>query len=177
MTDAREYGKALFLISEEDSTSDKILAQVKTADQLFSENPDYVKLLDSPAVPKEERTGLIDKAFLGFEECLINLIKIMTERRCVNQFGKAAEEFSSLYDRSRGIVRVEAITAVPMDKGHAAALTAKLTASLKKKVVLSNTVDPSILGGVKLRYAGVQLDGSIKTRLDKFEEALRSTVI
>ena len=177
MTDAREYGKALFLISEEDSTSDKILAQVKTAEQVFSANPDYVKLLDSPAVPKEERTGLIDKAFAGFDECLINLIKIMTERRCVACFDKAAAEYSALYDKSRGIERVEAITAVPLTDSHRAALTAKLSANLGKTVVLSNTVDPSILGGVKLRYAGVQLDGSIKTRLDKFEEALTNTVI
>ena len=46
-----------------------------------------------------------------------------------------------------------------------------------KTIILTNTVDPSILGGVKLRYLGVQLDGSVKTRLDKFEDALKNTVI
>ena len=30
---------------------------------------------------------------------------------------------------------------------------------------------------MKLRYSGVQLDGSVKTRLDKFEDALKNTVI
>lgn len=177
MTGAREYGKALFLISEEDSASDEILAQVKTAEQLFSANPEYAKLLDSPAVPKEERTGLIDKAFAGFNQNLINLIKIMTEARCVKHFDKAAEEYYSLYDQSRGIERVEAITAVPISKNQSDALVSMLSKALGKKIVLTNTVDPSILGGVKLRYGGTQLDGSVRTRLDKFEEALKDIVI
>ena len=56
-------------------------------------------------------------------------------------------------------------------------MTAKLTKTLSKTVVLNNIVDASILGGVKLRYGGVQLDGSVKTRLDKFEDALQRTVI
>ena len=31
MTDAKEYGRALFLITEEDSASDKVLSDVRTA--------------------------------------------------------------------------------------------------------------------------------------------------
>ena len=57
------------------------------------------------------------------------------------------------------------------------AIKAKLSAVLNKTIVIKNIVDPSILGGMKLRYSGVQLDGSVKTRLDKFEDALKNTVI
>ena len=177
MIDAKEYGKALFLITEEDRLSDKVLADLKTAERAFKENPDYVKLLDSPALSKEERVELAGKAFSGLNDSLINLIKIMTERRSVRLFVKAAEEFYSLYDDSRGILRVEAVTAVPLSEGQRKNMTAKLGASLGKTVILLNTVDPSILGGVKLRYSGTQLDGSVKTRLDKFEAALKNTVI
>ena len=177
MTGANEYGKALFLITEEDAVSDKVLADVKTAERAFKTNPDYVKLLDSPAVPKEERVELVDKAFSGLDERLCNLIKILTEKRAIHYFDKVAQAYYDLYDESRGILRVEAVTAIPLTEGQAATMTKKLSLSLGKTVVLKNTVDPSILGGVKLRYSDVQLDGSVKTRLDKFEEALKNTVI
>ncbi len=177
MTGVYEYGKALFLITEEDSASDKVLADVKTADSLFKAHPDYVKLLDSPAVSKDERVGLVDKAFSGLDERLLNLIKILTEKRMIRYFDKVAQAYYELYDESRGILRVEAVTAIPLTKEQSAAITKKLSLSLGKTVVLSNTVDKSILGGVKLRYSDVQLDGSVKTRLDKFEEALKQTVI
>lgn len=177
MTGIQEYGRALFLITEEDGVSDKVIDDVRVADGIFAKNPEYVRLLDSPAVPKDERVALVDRAFAGLDERLSNLIKILTERRVIHLFGKVAGEYYALYDESRGILRVEAVTAIPLTKEQSEAITRKLSLSLGKKIVLRNTVDRSILGGVKLRYADIQLDGSVKTRLDKFEEALKNTVI
>ena len=177
MTEANEYGRALFLITEEDGLSDKILNDVKTVERALNDNPDYVKLLDSPALSKEERVSLADTAFGRMDERLRNLIKILTERRSVHLFHSAANEYYALYDASRGIERVEAITAVPLSEGQRKSLTLRLGKTLGKTVILSNTVDPSTLGGVKLRYSGVQIDGSVKTRLDGFEKALKDTVI
>ncbi len=177
MTDAKEYGKALFLITEEDAISDKVLADVNTADSVLKANPEYIKLLNSPAISSAERVELVDKAFGGLNEHLCNLIKILTEKRSVQLFAKAAEAYSNLYDESRGIVRVEAVTAIPLTEAQSNAISAKLAASLHKTVIIKNTIDRSILGGVKLRYSDVQIDGSVKTRLDKFEDALKNTVI
>ena len=177
MIDAKEYGRALFLITEEENLSDKVLADVKIAEGVLKKNPDYVKLLDSPAVTKAERVDLADKAFGSLNESLLNLIKILIEKRDVRLFGKVAEEYYSLYDNSRGILRVEAVTAIPLSDSQRDAMTKKLQATLGKTVVLTNTVDKSTLGGVTLRYSGVQLDGSVKTRLNKFEQALKNTVI
>lgn len=177
MTGAQEYGKALFLITEEDGKTERVLADIKTAKAVFEKNPEYANLLDTPALPKDERVGLVDKAFSGLDESLVNLIKIVTERRIAHLFGKIADEYLALYDESRGIERVEAVTAVALTDAQKKALTEKLGRLTGKTVIVKNTVDRTILGGVKLRYSGVQLDGSVKTRLDKFEAALRDTVI
>ncbi len=177
MTEANEYGKALFMITEEESLSDKMLTDVRTAESIFKDNPDYIKLLSSPAIPKSERIELVDKAFSCLDINLCNLIKILVEKHAIHLFGKVAREYYGLYDESRGILRVEAITAVALTNEQHERMTEKLSKSLNKTVVLTNTVNRSILGGVTLRYSGVQIDGSVKTRLDKFEEALKNTVI
>ncbi len=177
MTDAKEYGRALFLITEEDSVSDTVLKDVKAAERILNENPDYIKLIDSPALAKSERVSLIHKAFGSIDERLLNLLKILAENRNLYLFKKAAQAYYAFYDESRGIVRVEAVTAVPLTRAQEQAISAKLGARVGKTFIVTNTVDPSILGGIKLRYSGIQLDGSVKTRLDKFEEALKNTVI
>ena len=89
----------------------------------------------------------------------------------------AVKAFCEDYDRTRGIERVEAVTAIAMSEEQLAAMKAKLEKITGKTIVIKSTVDPSILGGVKLRYMGVQLDGSVKTKLDSFSEALSNTVI
>lgn len=177
MSAANEYGRALFLITEEDGVSDKVLSDVKTVERIFKNNPEYIKLLCSPAVPKEERVELADKALSSIDWRLLNLIKILIENRQVHIFDKVAESYGNLYDQARGIVRVEAVSAVPLTEKQCEALTSKLSSELMKTVIIQNTVDPSILGGMKLRYCGIQLDGSVRTRLDKFEDALKNTVI
>ena len=57
------------------------------------------------------------------------------------------------------------------------AMKSKLGSITGKTIILKNTIDPSIIGGVKLRYSGIQLDSSIKTRLERFEHALKSVVL
>ena len=129
------------------------------------------------AVSKSEKLALIDEAFNPLCESVKNLIKILCEKHSVFFFSDVKKAFSSLYDNSRGIEHVEAVTAIAMSESQILRMTKKLSAMTGKKIILKNTVSPEILGGVKLRYAGIQLDGSVKTRLDKFEKSLKNTVI
>ena len=177
MTDAREYGNALFLISEEDGTTERTVVDVRCALELFRQNPDYQRLLDTPAVPKEERTSLIDKALTGLDQNLINLIKILAERHMAHAFPEAGRAYLEKYDTSRGILRAEAVTAVPLTDAQREKLAKNLSAKCGKRVTITNVIDPSILGGVKLRYGGTQLDDSVKTRLEAFEKSLANIVL
>ena len=104
-------------------------------------------------------------------------MKILAEKREAHSLIKVLEAYLSVYDEARGIERVEVISARPITDEQSARLKARLEAKTGKTIIVINTVDPSILGGIKLRYMGVQLDGSLKTRLDGFERALTETVV
>ena len=76
--------------------------------------------------------------------------------------------------RCNGIERVEAISAVSLTDAQRDSLVKKLTDMTGKRIILTNKVRPEILGGVILRYSGIQLDGSVKARLDTFSESLKN---
>ncbi len=173
----KEYGKALFMLTEETGSTETVLSDVLAAAEIFKENPAYVRLLDTPAITKSEKLALADEAFSTLDVSVLNLIKILCERHSTHAFGRVARTFLALYNDSRGIEEVEAVSAVQMSEEQILRMTEKLSAMTGKKIILKNTVSPEILGGVKLRYSGIQLDGSVKTRLDKFEASLKNTVI
>lgn len=177
MIDAKEYGKALFLLAEEDGTTDVVAEDLKIVQKLLRENPRYEKLLDTPAITKEEKLRLIDRAFLSLNENVLNLTKILCEKHSVYQFSRVADAYAVLCDESRGIMRAEVLTAVAMKEKQISALTARLSALTGKTVIIKNIVDPGVLGGVVLRYAGKQLDGSLKARLENFEKSIKEIVI
>ena len=177
MTDAKEYGRALFELAEESGNTEKLLVDVELVRDAFAANPKYKNLLDTPAVSKDEKLALIDSAFSCVDAYVVNLVKILCEKHSAHLFPKVAQSFFELYDEARGIERVEAITAVPMNDGQLEAMKNKLEAITKRTVIINNKVDKAILGGVVLRYSGVQLDGSIKTRLEDFKKSLSNIVM
>lgn len=177
MVNASEYGRALFMLTEETARTEIAVNDIKAVQKVLSENPEYVKLLDTPALPKEEKLLLIDKAFSKVDIYLVNLIKILCESHSVYIFDKTAEMFFELYDEARGIERVEAVTAIPLSDDQKKKLASKLAAITGKQIIIKNTVSKEILGGIQIRYSGKQIDGSVKTRLDSFEKSLKKIVI
>lgn len=172
-----EYAKALFMLAEEEGTSEKTLLDLRTAVAAIEENKSYLELLDTPALPKEEKLKLVDEAFVSLSESVINLIKILCEKRSSRLLPDILKEYEKLNDEKFGILRVEAVSARPMTKEQISSLKEKLEKEKNKTVVITNTVNPEILGGLKLRFSGIQLDGSLKTRLDKLEASLKNVIV
>ncbi len=177
MLNAEGYGEALFLLTEERATTENVLADIQTVVRLLAENPEYCNLADTPALSTEERVKLVGEAFEGLDGDLLSLLKILSENRALYAFPEVAEVFSARFDESRGIERVTCVTAVPMTEKQVEGVKSKLGKELGKKIVVTNTVDPSILGGMQLRYSGVQLDSSLKTSLEKIEKLVKTTIV
>ena len=174
MTGKNEYANALFMLACEENAHAQIKEDVDAVHLALSENPDYIKLLDTPALTKAEKLSLIEDAFSSLHYCVKNLLKILCEKHLVHTFKDVVSSFNGLYDEHCGIERAEAVTAIPLTNKQKDALSAKLSEMTGKKIILKNTVNPKILGGVMLRYSGIQLDGSVKTRLDNFAESLKN---
>ena len=64
-----------------------------------------------------------------------------------------------------------------MQERQKTALREKLAHITGKTVLLTNRTDPALVGGITLRYAGVQLDDSIRARLDKLRRSLSETIV
>ena len=174
MAGKNEYASAIFELALEDGIAEAVKDDLELLARLFKENPEYSKLLDTPALSKAERLALIDESLGRLNEYVKNLVKMLSEKHLSYTVLDVASDYTSLYDSHYGIERVEAVTAVKMTESQTEALIKKLSDMTGKKIVVKNTVDEKILGGVIIRYNEVQLDGSIKTRLDSFSEKLKN---
>ena len=137
----------------------------------------YTDTFFSFRISKKEKLALADEAFSSVDESVSNLIKILSERHIVATMPDVYKTYISLYNEDMGIEEVEVITAIALSEAQADAMKKKLAGITGKTIILKNTVDDKILGGVKLRYEGKQIDASLKTRLDGFAESLRNIII
>ena len=172
------YGEALYELALSENLIEEIRGQMLTLDESFQQEPDFLRLLCSPNLSKQERCQILDDSFRGrIHLYLLNFLKILTEKGYIKQFSSCCEMFTQLYNRDHNIVSVTAVTAVALSQKQTEALTQKLTRITGKNILLRNRVNPACLGGVRLDYDGQRLDGTVKKHLDRLRELLNNTVL
>ena len=175
---ARLYGGSMYDLAAEEQLTDTVLEQMQTIRQLFRENPDYVKLLSEPSIPKEERTKLLDTAFgTEAERYLVNFLKLLCERKILREFAGCCEEFIRRYNSAHGIAEAVVTSAVKLSETQMEALKAKLEKLSGKKVYLVQKTDASVLGGLRVELEGVQLDGTVQSRISGISKKLNELVV
>ena len=85
----------------------------------------------------------------------------------------AIAAFGALYARHIGVVAAEVVSAAPLGAAQLKAVKAGLREALGKDPELTARVDPSLLGGLKVKVGSRLFDASLKTRLDQMKFALK----
>ena len=172
------YGEALYTLAREEGLSQTILQQLKVLDSCFAAEPDFIRLLGAPNLPKAERCQILDDSFRGkIEPYLLNFLKILTEKGYMRHFSDCVDAYRELYNRDNGILPVTAVTAVPMTDKQVKALTMKLQQITGKRIELVSKLDPNVLGGMRLDYDGKRVDDTVAHRMDAVRNMLKNTVL
>ena len=172
------YGEALYTLALEEGLTGAIQAELNVLEQSFHQEPDFIRLLSSPNLSKQERCRILDDSFRGkLHIYVLNFLKILTEKGYMRHFFDCCKAFEESYNRDNGILPVTAITAVSLNPAQVEKLTAKLCQITGKQVKLHNRVDPEVLGGVRLDYDGKRLDDTVSHRLDAVRGLLKNTVL
>lgn len=175
---ANTYAEALFLLACEEDLDHAIGQQLSALRQAFAQEPDFIRLLSNPALPKEARCRILDDSFRDqVQPYVLNFLKILTEKGYMRHFDRCCQAYRDRYNEAHNILPVTATTALPLTDSQQQRLTAKLASLTGKTVELTNRLEPTVLGGVRLDYDGKQVDDTIAHRMDAVRSLLENTVL
>lgn len=174
---AKAYGRTLYDLAVECESVEQMLDEITVLRQAFEENPQFLTLIGTPNLTKEERIAVIDETFGGKVHIyLLNFLKVLVENGASHEFIDAAKQFRHEYNWENGIETVTVVSAVALDAAQESELVAKLTKLTGKKIHLEKTVDPSVMGGIRLQMEGQQMDGTVKNKLDAIRSRLLHSI-
>ena len=174
----KKYADALFSLAEDEGLGEQLLADLENVVGILKENPDYVRFLDAPNIPKQERTAALEEAFSGrIHPYLLSFLKLLSERRICYYYRYAALRYRTCFNLAHGRIEATAFTAGPLSASQRERLRLRLEELTGKRVDLENRVDPSVLGGVRLEYECVELDGTLRQRLNDIGKTLTDSVL
>lgn len=174
----RLYGSSMYELAAGENLSDIILTQMQMIRDIFRKNPEYVKLLMEPSLPKTIRTALIEEAFgTGAERYLVNFLKLLCEKNLLTEYAECCKEYTRLYNADHNIADAVVTCAVPLDGEQLAALKERLETISGKQISLSVRRDPSVIAGLRVELEGKQLDGTVQGRLSSVSRKLNEIIV
>ena len=175
---ARMYGGSLYDLAAEEGLETRILDELDEAAKLIRDDPEYLRLLSTPSIPKKERCALLDEAFRGQVHLyVLNFLKILCEKGTLRELSGCARAYHIRYNQAHGILEATATTAVAMTEQQAKSLHEKLEKLTGKTIDLKTKVDPAVLGGIRLDIEGTELDGTVRSRLAALRRDIASVTL
>lgn len=171
------YGKALYSLSEDMNCEDKLLYEIREVSKALSENKEFIKLLNSPALSLSERHEILDDVFCGFEEILCNFLKLLTEERRMHIFEKCAKYFEDEYNLQHDIEKVTVESAFELKDAQLSLIKERLEQLTGKNVVINSIVSPHLLGGIIVRTKDRQFDATIIRKLKDIQSEIYKAIV
>lgn len=172
-TVANRYAKAIFELAEENGQLDQTYQELSALRQVFEENDSLAALLSGVDLSLAEKKSLIDALKKDASPFVSNLIQMVFDYGRMDDLVAIIDEFERRYDAFNKRIHAEVITAVQLDTKQRDQLKAGLAKRLSvNEIVLHETVDPSILGGVIIRANNETLDGSLSSKIEQIRRLL-----
>ncbi|MBQ6398647.1 MAG: ATP synthase F1 subunit delta [Clostridia bacterium] len=174
-TTSREYAEALFGLSSAEKQTEETLDGLVTVRSALMQTPEYRSLLASPAIGKEKRIKALEDAFRGkIPEILLAVLRMMVSRGHIAAIDEMAEEYEGLAREQRGETVAAVTSAVPLREAEMVQLRSLLEKKTGRKIILNCTVDPALIGGVRVEADGWVIDDSISNKLRKIKEVMNA---
>lgn len=167
-----EYAEALFMLALEDNAAEDYSEHLDLIDALITENPEYLEVLFSPAIPLSDRLSALDEAFSTLPENILSFLKLLCENGHIRTLSLCIAEYRRLLKEKLNSVSADVFSAVELTDSQKLAICKRLSDMTKKTVEPRFILDPSLIGGIKIEIEGKTYDGSIKHRLHDIKDVI-----
>ena len=170
---SRRYARALFEFTEKSGDWNQIDKDFVRLRELTSQHPEIEHLVVNPTLSHAEKEDFIDKIF-GSEvsRTLIHFIKVLIHKRRFQEAGLVQEAFHRLVEKKQGLQEVHVMTPYALTDSLEKKLSKMLEKKLATRIRLRTEIQPSMIGGIILRFEGQELNLSYRHRLDELRQTL-----
>jgi F-type H+-transporting ATPase subunit delta len=165
--------KALLLAAEKDGSLANVEDELFRFGRLVDGNAELASVLDASGSDPKGRASLVERLLDGKAEPVT--VKLAAAA-CFGIGGRSFHASLAHLVEAAAAARDESVAYVtvarPLDEAGERQLAAKLSLVYGRPVVIKVTVDPAIVGGIRVQVGPELWDGSVSRRLDEARQAL-----
>jgi F-type H+-transporting ATPase subunit delta len=170
---ATVYARSLFEVAREQDKLDVVREQLGQFADALSETRELQVFLFSPYFSTQEKKDGLERTVTDADAAVMNFLELLIEKHRMPAIFRIRSRYDALWEEENRLLPVQITSAVQLDEAIVKRLGDRISEQTGRKVELSSSVEPDILGGIVVRVGNSVLDASVRNRL----EQLRKTVV
>ena len=167
---ATVYARSLFEVAKESGKLDEVREQLgQVADAIAGEHSLQVFFYSPYFSPVEKKEGL-RKAVSDPDPTVLNFLDLLIENHRMPALLRVRRSYDALWERENDLLPVEVTSAVELDEETVRHIGERIGEQTGRKVELSSSVEPDLLGGIVVRVGNSVIDASIRNRLEQLRK-------
>jgi F-type H+-transporting ATPase subunit delta len=169
---ARTYARALFEAAKDAGRIDEVRDQLAMFVEAVDEVPELRSLIRNPELDPPTKAAALDAVLEGADEVIRNFVRLVTQKGRAAQLDEIAREYEALVAAEEHILSVELTTAYELSDEEAESIVKQIEQESGRRVEAARTVDPDLIGGLVLKAGSLEVDSSVRGRLDRLRREL-----
>ncbi len=174
-TIAERYAKALLAAAKDSSLVEQTRKESAGLQAALQADPRIGAYLAQPVLSAQRKWELFNRELSGkFSEVFLRFLKVVFDHKRERFLEAILSKYQDLVEDAEGRMKAEVTSASRLGERDLKVLAEGLSRRFHKEVELKPLVDPSLLGGLKVRLEDRVYDGTLAAQLGSLASLLES---
>lgn len=176
---SKKYASALFDVAVQHDNLENVKADFFEVTEAAASVENFIEFMDNPKITRDKRTAVVKTVFGQSDRLLLNLLRILSDKKHMSLLEEIYSEFLSLYDESHNQARVTVESVYKLSAEELDQLgQIFIDKTGYEKLLITNEINEELIGGVRVLLGSKVYDGSVQNQLNsirnKFKEHANS---
>jgi F-type H+-transporting ATPase subunit delta len=166
---ARRYARAIIeTAADPQAVRDELLAVAA----MLKSNPALLEALSNPGVPATNKKAIFSAVFVGLSAPLPRLFEMLIDGARMESLQEIVRRYRDVWNSRNNVHAARVITAIPLDPDASERVRKAVESAVNGSVEMERSIDPTLVGGLKVEVDGHLFDGTVKARLKALRQHL-----
>jgi F-type H+-transporting ATPase subunit delta len=172
-TVARRYALAVFQLADEAHTVDAVGKDLHMLRDAVYGDATSKGFFLSPVIDRKQKERVLFTAFAGkVQDIALHTALLLVRKRREALLREIVEQYDGLQMQARGEEPMSITSARELSAAELGSMVERLERLYGKKFSVTQTVQPNLIGGVRIMMGDRRIDGSVQGRLEELTRTL-----